>query len=263
VLDNGYLRFGQGNAASIGTHGTLSGILYGAGAERTALRPLSRSYGLLIHIGVGSDNGNHWAGVYTTNINSLTARDPIVDTSGFVQTSTGGRGHGTINVRRTFSYRGADFLMTHTYTLGADDRFLRVDTSVTNVGSTTIENVRLWVGEGDDYLFDDGPRKTRSNLVDGAFQPLAEPADASSALRLEDRAGYAVLLYSAASGTGTVWGSCCSLPSDVNPATNAAQSSFSDGSYALTLALGRAGANVVINYVAKPEQADAVAAEAD
>jgi hypothetical protein len=202
------------------------------------------NYALDMALGLDYGNAASWAGTHVGDFYSLPVSSSADDMSQFVETSQAGHlrsGHGNYTTSRTFAYRGAQFTVTNTYRLGATASFVQIDTTTTNVGSTTMWNARLWAGTRDDYVWaDDSNTKTRGNLVGGGFAPLASPADACNALVVSNSINETVLFYSTTPGANMVWNSCCSFGNafNQNPATNAVQSSVMDGSYATTLRLG-------------------------
>jgi filamentous hemagglutinin family protein len=147
------------------------------------------------------------------------------------------------------------------YVLGAGDAYLRSDTSVKSI-SSTLSNVGLWVGTGDDWVGGtDGPIKTIGNFSSTGFTANTVVGQSASVLRVDENnsTGASVLFYSTDSSASATFSSCCSFSNatGVNPA-NQTITQQNDGSYSLYTGLGdvTAGATKGFSwfYVAAPSQ---------
>ncbi|MEO8006371.1 MAG: hypothetical protein ABI771_15760, partial [Betaproteobacteria bacterium] len=121
---------------------------------------------------------------------------------------------------------------------------------LTNLGGTSVSNVRLWVGTRDDYIATrDSQFKFKGNLTGTGFEQIATQNEQSKALKItefNDGQGAAVLFYSTSDGADTSIAQCCSFSNatGIDPRTSPifrGQSgglpSPEDGSYALFIRL--------------------------
>ncbi|MFY4842854.1 hypothetical protein ACOTWI_11090, partial [Aliarcobacter butzleri] len=68
----------------------------------------------------------------------------------------------------------AHLKVTNVYTLEAGAKYIKANTYIENIGSTSTENLRFWVGTRDDYVAgSDSPAKQKGNIVDGEFQMIS------------------------------------------------------------------------------------------
>ena len=90
--------------------------------------------------------------------------------------------------------------VTNVYTLNADSQFIKANTYIKNIGSTSTENLRFWVGTRDDYVAgSDSPAKQKGNIVDGEFTMISNSSEQAKAIKIYTGAGEnatAVLFYS-------------------------------------------------------------------
>ena len=146
------------------------------------------------------------------------------------------------------------------YVLGASDAYLRSDTSVKAI-SSTLSNVGLWVGTGDDWVGGtDGPTKTIGNFTSSGFTANTVVGQSASVLRVDEGgSGASVLFYSTDSSASATFSNCCSFSNatSINPANQTIRQQ-NDGSYSLYTGLGdvTAGATKGFSwfYVAAPSQ---------
>ncbi len=208
VFNNGRLRFGTGSESMVNSAGNLRQPFYRSARDGAWHKLTYSSYPLDMALGLDNDNAASWAGTHVGDFYDLPVNSSADDSSQFVETSQVGDlhyGHGNFTTCRTFAYRGAQFTVTNTYRLGATASFVQIDTTTTNVGSTTMWNARLWVGTRDDWVWtDDRNTKTRGNLMAAGFVPLASPADACNALLVSNAISETVLLYTTTPGANMV-----------------------------------------------------------
>ncbi|MEM8517186.1 MULTISPECIES: MBG domain-containing protein [unclassified Janthinobacterium] len=138
-----------------------------------------------------------------------------------------------------------------------------MDSRLTNLSSTALTNVRMWLGTGDDFIGEsDRNYKIKGNITAGAFVPLAGSNNASNALMVTETSsttsGSAVLFYSTTAGVDTVHTRCCNFSNAINqdPRGVAVTSGQTDGSYAMflraaDLAPGQSG-GLSVYYAAAP-----------
>ena len=171
---------------------------------------------------------------------STTASAVSVDYSGFVVTSTVGSistGYGTIVTQATFPLGSGSFTVKHAVTLGQNAKFIKCTTTVTNIGASSMADLRMFVGTRDDWIgTSDRNIKERGTLVNNAFQIAAATGVVAPVLKVSS-GNEAVLFFSPTAGTNSVYAVCCFFsnayrtdPTTVVPSTPSA----TDGSYALS-----------------------------
>lgn len=189
VINNGKMRFGDGVEVSITVSGTLKQPFYLS--SNNGWRQLtytdvrvspSNKYPLDCTFGVGGDGTNEW------NINGVVKSNPLFASATFDSSSfniSGGFGSGNIKVRGQVTIGTSQLEVINDYSIGAGDNFIKVTTTVKNIGLAAVTNLRYWVGTRDDYVGGtDEPIKERGNLVNGSFQKLTSITQRSSALRI-------------------------------------------------------------------------------
>ena len=195
VMNNGYLRFGNGTENSINSTGNLEQPWF----YDLGWRKLTYSSRDLEHrIGVGGVGSDEW------NLNGNNLNNPVMksgtqvfDTSSF--TVSGTLGYGTILVKGTVELGAYTFELTNAYTLGENDKFIQVQTTIKNIGSIAATNLRYWIGTRDDHVGgDDFPLKERGNIIDGSFELITLQTQRSRALRISSNA-YAILFFTPSS----------------------------------------------------------------
>ncbi|MDC0643330.1 Ig-like domain-containing protein, partial [Flavobacteriaceae bacterium] len=195
VMNNGYLRFGNGTENSINSTGNLEQPWF----YDLGWRKLTYSSRDLEHrIGVGGVGSDEW------NLNGNNLNNPVMksgtqvfDTSSF--TVSGTLGYGTILVKGTVELGAYTFELTNAYTLGENDKFIQVQTTIKNIGSIAATNLRYWIGTSDDHVGgDDFPLKERGNIIDGSFELITLQTQRSRALRISSN-DYAILFFTPSS----------------------------------------------------------------
>lgn len=208
---------------------------------------------LSMTLGSGAGGNTNWSGAtipssgaYDSHmgINSLTGL--TIDASGMTARSPSQAvpyGYGTLVVSGTVDLNGASVRVRHQYELGQNDSFVKATTTITNLSASPIANGYVWIGTRDDWVGDsDGPTKTRGNIVDGAFSPIANKATASNAIEIKT-GSEGVLFYSTTPNTATAINSCCSFINAYGQNPTTSEPSLSgDGSYAISLPLGNLAA---------------------
>ena len=266
MLNNDKLRFGGGGAGSssftytdsVATNGMLEQPFYKS-SDGNWYKLTYSNYGLNMTLGSGIGGAN-WSGATvptTGNFNSqglLTLNNLAVDVSGMTLRSHSQAvdyGYGTLVVSGDVSLNGSNVGVSNTYELGQNASFVKITSAITNNEASAIQNVMIWVGTQDDYVgTDDGPTKTRGNLVGGSFQAISNQSDSSNAIQITS-GSEGVLFYSTTANTSTVIDSCCSFGNSYNqdPST-APVTATGDGSYAAVLPVGTlaAGATASITW---------------
>lgn len=249
VIDNGNLRFGNGNEDSVGPTGLLRQPFYYSGQSTRQLT--FSNYPLDLAFGFGNSNANQWNGndVYSLSEASdygLTSRGTVVGTtqvdySGFTATNAQSplKGYGTVKSTTEFTVGGKSVRFEHTYRLGQNDDFVRIETKVTNISGSSLPAASIWVGTRDDFVGgSDVPNKKRGNITANGFAANTQSSAASNAIQIST-AQEGVLFYSVTENANTVVNNCCSFGNSTgqNTATSTVDVT-SDGSYAMYLPVG-------------------------
>lgn len=250
AFDNGKIRVGTGSENSVNDNGMFQQPFYKSGS--TYYKLTFADYPLDIAIGIGGDGTNNWnlnGSIITTNNESYadtfsTARATPgasdTDYSGFTvigNSGSGVYGYGTIISNRNLTISGNTIQVTNTYTLGQNDSYIQIKTKITNTNaSTSISNVRTWVGTRDDWVGNsDGNTKERGDISTGSFVLSGSQSDRSPALRIKSGAE-GVLFYSTSDKAYASINSCCYFSNAYtqNPATSVITTGgATDGSYAM------------------------------
>jgi hypothetical protein len=230
VLNNGKLRIGNGSEASVFNTGNLRQPHY-FNASANAWRQLTFSVRTLEHaFGVGGDKASEW------NLNGQILYSPalssqVINSSNYIPTSAS-TGYGTIISTGTVIINGQLLEVTNTYFLPQNSAYIKATVKLRNISSGLMENVRMWVGTGDDWVGQtDGPTKTKGNLINGAFAAIQNPSTRASAIQITS-GSEGVLFYtnSTRGNTGINW--CCSFSNVVNQNPQGSAITLTgDGSY--------------------------------
>ena len=251
-LNNGLMQFGvQGNGASdasvsanprtsINSSGGLEQGFYYNGSVWFKLS--YATYPLDLALAVGGVGTSEW------NINgtiqdfaSVTLQQRVVECSGFQTVSTSGtiaKGYGTLRSIGRYTFSSGEIVeLERTYTLGSGSRYLRIDETIRNVGTTAANNLRFWVGTRDDYIgLNDTNTKTRGNISEsGAFSAISSATVQAKALKVTNSTDE-VYFYTT-SNVGYItgldgYGAFQGQVVNKNPAT-AAVTITNDGSYGM------------------------------
>ncbi len=225
IYNNGNILIGNGAENSINAKGNLQQPFYHNGANWVKLTysniALNASYA------IGGNGANEW------NINGELKNDPMI-TGHLLDLYAFSEGSGTIISSGTISFSGTNLLVETTYDLLPEVNFMKISVKLTNPGTVTIPNVRMWIGTRDDYVgITDNPFKVRGNLVDGQFEPLTDASKRGAAIRVTS-GQEGVLLFADSDHAHSILQNCCNWNNVINqnPLT-AGISSGSDGSYGL------------------------------
>src|SRR5574343_73583 len=231
TINSGDLRFGNGSELSINNTGNVQQPFYNLAGNWRKLTystlPLDYAFAQ------GGDGTSEW------NINGTRVINPVMsnqvfDESGFIITS-GSVGYGTLKVKGTIVIGTATFEVTNSYTTGQADNYVSVVTTIKNVGTAPINNLRFWIGTRDDWVGDtDQPTRTRGNLVNGAFTPLTATTQRAAALLI--KTGTEGVMFFTNSNRGNnvhnVYTGAWEPSIDLNPSTAVIENT-SDGNYAM------------------------------
>ena len=266
MLNNDKLRFGGGGAGtssftyvdSVATNGMLEQPFYKS-SDGNWYKLTFSTYALNMTLGSGTGGAN-WSGatVPTTgdfSTQGITGLNNLaVDVSGMTLRSpvqAVDYGYGTLVVTGDVTLNGASIGISNTYVLGQNASFVKITSAITNNDASAIDNVHIWVGTQDDWVgTDDGPTKTRGNLVGGTFQAITDATASSNAIQITS-GSEGVLFYSTSPGVDTSIKNCCDFSNAVSedPDT-AAITATGDGSYTAILPVGNlaAGATTSITW---------------
>lgn len=209
TINSGDLRFGNGTEPSINNTGNVQQPFYYNSTYGRWRQLTFSTYPLDYMFGQGGDGTAEW------NLNGTMVENPIMsgqvfDDSGFTVTS-GSTGYGTIKVRGTITIGTATFELTNTYTTGLTDNFVSVVTTIKNIGSSNVTNLRFWIGTRDDYVGGtDQPTKTRGNIVNGAFTPITATSQRAAALMIKT-GDEGVMFFTNSNRGNNVHARCCSF----------------------------------------------------
>ncbi|MGK5020903.1 MBG domain-containing protein [Janthinobacterium sp. LB2P10] len=277
LLDNGKVRFGDGVENSFTSDGLLKTPFYfdNTTAGRDGWFQLTLERPFEFAVAAGGNGSNAWNndgqvlisdgrpggpdGMGTGSSYATALSNRSLNIAGYQEGMGSIVTTGTLN----FSSLNQSASITHTYTLKAGDAFVNMDSRLTNLSSTALTNVRMWLGTGDDFIGEsDRNYKIKGNITAGAFVPLAGSNNASNALMVTETSsttsGSAVLFYSTTAGVDTVHTRCCNFSNAINqdPRGVAVTSGQTDGSYAMflraaDLAPGQSG-GLSVYYAAAP-----------
>ncbi|NBO72493.1 hypothetical protein EBV26_18750, partial [bacterium] len=212
VFANAYLRFGTGSETSVNAWGLFQQPWYYSITASTWYKLTYSNYPLDTAIGLGS-GGPNWSGATIVDIYSLTNTSASTNYSGFIVDSsdtTKSVGHGSIVSVRKFTVLGQPMFLENTFSLGANESFVRIITRIINNSSGSLKNVILWTGTRDDYVgTTDVNTKTRGNLNTGNFTAVTANNQSSHAIMITNT-NEGVLFYSETPGVMTAYALCCS-----------------------------------------------------
>jgi hypothetical protein len=243
VFANSYLRFGTGSENSVNSQGLFVQPWYFSETSNVWYKLTFASYPLDTAIGTGTGS-TQWSGATVYDIYSLPNTGPVTDYSNFVVTSTDSTktvGYGVIIANRTLTIGSTSFVFQNIFSLGQNDKFVKIITSIINFSPYDLNNLIIWTGTRDDYVGStDVNSKTRGNLNTGSFVPITAVGQSSRAILISNTVE-GVLFYSETTGVMTSFSSCCAFSNayNTNPNTLAiATTSPTDGSYSAVLPLG-------------------------
>jgi hypothetical protein len=243
VFANPYLRFGTGSENSVNIQGLFVQPWYFSEISNIWYKLTFNAYPLDTAIGVGSGTA-HWSGTTVYDIYTLQNESPVTDYSNFIVNYTDSAktiGYGQIVANRTLTIGTTSFVFQNIFSLGQNDKFVKIITRIINFSPNTLQNLLIWTGTRDDYVgATDINSKTRGNLNTGSFVPITEVGQSSRAIMISNT-NEGVLFYSETPDVKTSFALCCVFSNayNVNPNTLAiATTSPTDGSYAAVLPFG-------------------------
>jgi len=255
VFSNAYLRFGTGSQTSVNDWGLFVQPWYYSQIANAWYKLTYSSYPLDTAIGFGTGS-SQWSGATVVDVYSLASTYSTTDYSGFIVDSSDSVktvGHGVIVANRSFTLSGNPIILQNSFSLGANDSFVKIVTTVMNRGDLDIQNVIIWTGTRDDFVgTTDVNTKTRGNLNTGSFVAVTANDQSSRAIMITNPTE-GVLFYSETPGVMTAYALCCSFSNvyNTNPLSLPPMTvTPTDGSYAAVLPLGtiRAGGSGSITW---------------
>lgn len=231
AINNGQLRSGNGAENSINIRGNLQQPFYRA--NNSWYKLTYSNYALDAAFATGGSGAEEWNTEGVILLNSV-MENHVIDASEFTYNSESTEaGTGTLVSTGDLSFgSGPTLQVEQTYTLLPDEPFIKTRVKLTNTGSTTAQNVRMWIGTRDDWVGStDRPLKQKGNLINNSFQPSSSPSQRASAVRITSL-DEGVLFYADTEKANAVLNHCCSFYNIMyqNPNTSALSHS-SDGSY--------------------------------
>ncbi|TFZ00135.1 two-partner secretion domain-containing protein [Ramlibacter humi] len=254
-FDNGNLAIGNGLTDSVNAMGNLRQPFYRDPVLNQWFKLTYWNYDMDLGVGLGGAGTAGW-----NNGGSIIASnggtDSLQSSISNLAVSTVGlsRGVGTILVGYdlTDASSGSTVHMSHEYSLGTGDQFIKAVTRTVNTSASAIDNVRLWVGTRDDYVaITDTNVKTKGNITSSGFQPISSQSDQARSIVISEfdpstngAPGSAVLFHSTNVDADTVTDWCCSFGNIINkdPRTSDVVTPNQDGSYGIFMNYGSMGA---------------------
>jgi len=243
VFSNPYLRIGSGSQNSINNWGLFVQPWY---YSETANQWYKLTYlGYPLDTAIGTGNGSsHWSGTNIVDLYSLTPSNTFIDYSNYIITfanTTKTVGYGKIVARAGFVINQRNISFENTFSLGQQDKFVKIISRVINVSPSTIQNLMIWTGTRDDYVgTTDVNTKSRGNLDTGSFVEVTFNNQSSRAIMITNT-NEGVLFYSETPRVMTSYALCCVFSNayNTNPLTLAPRTlAPTDGSYAAVLPIG-------------------------
>ncbi|RBQ28461.1 DUF4347 domain-containing protein [Aliarcobacter vitoriensis] len=257
VFNNGSLRFGNGSIDSVNAStGMLEQPWYYK--DGTWYKLTFSSYQLNMAIAADYNSGSSktdidWNLEGTVNL-TPTFINTRVDNSGFNSVT----GTGTIVWTGEINVGTARLEVTNVYTLNADSKFVKANTYIKNIGTTSTENLRFWVGTRDDYVAGtDSPAKQKGNIVDGEFTMISNQSEQAKAIKVYTGTGAnatAVLFYSTNSNVNTViapgygWSTSNQYSPGIDPLNSVINQTYDDGGYAMFTNLNNVEAGKTVMF---------------
>jgi filamentous hemagglutinin family protein len=250
AFDNGKLAIGTGLEDSINEFGLMEQPYY---YDSVAQRWFQLTYDNYSFDNAFGFNGTTSAGWNITGdiINTEDGEDDdIASAISNYNIDTSGLSNGIGEVVVTYDLavpNTADSVQVqNTITLGANEEFIKTNTQIENIGSSTINNTRYWVGTSDDYVGDsDDNYKTLGNIGSSGFEATSTTGDHAQAILVSEldpsseTAGSAVLFHTTSSDGEALYarfGMTNFLNQD--PSLVTAGSQLDDGSYGIYMNYG-------------------------
>ena len=250
VFSNPYLRFGTGAQHSVNNWGLFVQPWYFSETSNQWYKLTYSSYPLDTAVGIGNGSA-HWSGTTIVDLYSLTPTGTSIDYSNYTVSfadTTKTFGYGKIFASASFILNGRNITIQNIFSLGKQDKFVKIITSVINNEASNLQNVMIWTGTRDDYVGStDINNKSRGNLDTGSFVQVTVNNQSSRAIMITNT-NEGVLFYSETARVMTSYALCCVFSNayNTNPLSLAPRTlTPTDGSYAAVLPIGDIGPNML------------------
>ena len=248
VFSNPYLRFGTGTQHSVNTWGLFVQPWYFSETANQWYKLTFAGYPLDTAIGTGYGSA-HWSGTTIVDLYNIVPSSSTIDYSNYIVSSadtTKTVGYGKIVATSNFIIAGRSVAIENTFSLGQQDKFVKIITRIINTSPNILENTIIWTGTRDDYVGStDVNTKSRGNLDTGSFVEVTSNSQSSRAIMITNT-NEGVLFYSETAGVMTSYALCCSFSNayNTNPLSLAPRTLIpTDGSYAAVLPFGNIAPN--------------------
>ena len=248
VFSNPYLRFGTGSQNSVNNWGLFVQPWYFSETANQWYKLTYSGYPLDTAIGTGYGS-SHWSGTNIVDLYNLVPTRSSIDYSDYIVTyadTSKNIGYGKIVATSGFVMGGKKIFLENTFSLGQQDKFVKIVTRVINNDTSDLENLIIWTGTRDDYVgTTDVNTKSRGNLDTGSFVEVTSNTQSSRAIMITNT-NEGVLFYSESVGVMTAYSSCCQFSNayNTNPLSLPPRTlSPTDGSYAAVLPIGNITSN--------------------
>ena len=248
VFSNPYLRFGTGSQNSVNNWGLFVQPWYFSETANQWYKLTYSGYPLDTAIGTGYGS-SHWSGTNIVDLYNLVPTRSSIDYSDYIVTyadTSKNVGYGKIVATSGFVMGGKKIFLENTFSLGQQDKFVKIVTRVINNDTSDLENLIIWTGTRDDYVgTTDVNTKSRGNLDTGSFVEVTSNTQSSRAIMITNT-NEGVLFYSESVGVMTAYSSCCQFSNayNTNPLSLPPRTlSPTDGSYAAVLPIGNITSN--------------------
>ncbi|MFC5467394.1 InlB B-repeat-containing protein [Cohnella suwonensis] len=207
-LNNGKMKFGNtADGQSINAAGNLNQPYYFNSSWFKLTFGTNALQSMLMIGGDGTSSWNSDGSTYYSAVRPSSTWDIVpmnevsMDSSQYDAESQ----TGIVTVTGKVTIDGKTLLVQHVYTLLADKSYIKVRSKVTNISGESVLNVRFIVGTSDDYIgTDDSPDKTRGNIVDGAFAPIASQTAQAKVLKAVSSDSGALLISTSPSAQALI-----------------------------------------------------------
>lgn len=250
-FDNGNLAIGNGLSDSVNDMGNLRQPFYRDPTLNQWFKLTYSTYDMDLAVGMGGTGTAGWnnsGSILASNGGTASLQSSISNLDVSTAGLSGGVGTILVGYDLTDASSGATVHMSHEYSLGTGDQYIKSVTRTANTGSSGIDNVRLWVGTRDDYVaITDSNVKTKGNITESGFAPISSATDQSRSIMISEfdpstagAPGSAVLFHSTNVDAQTVTDRCCSFGNIINksPQASAVVTPKQDGSYGIFMNYG-------------------------
>jgi len=184
ILNNDKMRIGNGVQLSVNNTGIMNGpYYYNTNANNWVHLTLS-GQAFKNSFAINGDGTNEW-NVNGDMVHEYLLQNLTFDYSNYVLTGSN-KGYGIISTKGNITINGNPLEVTYTYNLGQNTDYIIVTCKVKNIGTSTVTNVRSWLGTADDYIgTTDSPTKTKGNIIGGNFVPVTNQTERSTFIKVE------------------------------------------------------------------------------